>query len=124
MIGRRRIGRWKGGYVCRCRRAHCQLRDHRFWRARQPLDYYGSAARWGVCPSCKQTLTVDRYRSSGRENARTNCNCGGYPFQHRRGSLFCDAGRAGRVGFSFFQRDDEFLRWCEAGQPMRWEVAA
>lgn len=121
----RRIGRWKGGYVCRCQRRGCRLRFHRFWRAHKPLHYWGRNARYGVCPACQQPLTIDRYRSSGRENARTNCNCEGYPFQHRRGSLHCRHGAAGAAGFSYFDRDcDDFYRWREAGQPHHWAHAA
>ncbi|HEU4589396.1 MAG TPA: hypothetical protein VFS13_00695 [Steroidobacteraceae bacterium] len=120
----KKIGRCKGGYVCRCQRRGCRLRNHRIWRAHKPLNYWGRNARLGLCMACKKPLTIDRYRNSGREAARNNCGCEGYPFQHRRGSLHCRFGVAGMAGFSFYDRGDDFDRWREAGQPSQWQHAA
>lgn len=98
---------------------------------KRPTDYTGSQRYRGCCVVCKSMLVIDKYRSSGRENSKNRCNCDGYPsikkregsgFTHRKGSLFCQHGAAGRVGFTFLDRGtDAFGRWLEAGRPVQWE---
>lgn len=70
------------------------------------------ADRWPECCSIK--MHVDRFRHSGAEHQRNKCQCGGYPFIHRRGSLFCDDGAAAKAGFSYLrskEEDELFQKW-------------
>lgn len=93
---RMKPGRYKNGYACRCRRC-----EARFWRRHEPDSYWGANARFGQCPTCKVPLRVDWFRTSGQESKRQSCRCGGYAFKHRKGSLFCQHGRAGQIGRVF-----------------------
>jgi len=91
--------RYKRGYSVRCRHRNCRLYGHRFHRAKHPDQYV--IRKWAKCPACDGHLCVDKYRSSGKEAKDTTCSCHGYPFNHRRGSLFCSAGSAGSAGFVY-----------------------
>lgn len=89
------------------------MRDKRLHRGQKPADYLRPS--YGRCIGCGHLLVIDRYRNDGRENRATRCDCPGYPFRHRRGSLLCDHGKAAAAGFSFADRGtDEFLTWRES----------
>lgn len=83
---------WKNGYPCRCR--SCGSRR----TLRQHPDHY--TRRAPAC-GCGGAYRVDTFRQL-REHKRNACTCGGYPFKHRRGSLYCQHGAAGAVGLCFF----------------------
>lgn len=93
---------WKNGYPCRC--PDCGARRT---TRHHPTSYWGANARHGLCPhGCGSVLRVDTYRRT-REHKRRTCRCDHYHFPHRRGSLHCQHGRAGREGFPFFARSTQ-----------------
>jgi hypothetical protein len=100
---------WKNGYPCRCR--ECGARKTLRHR---PESYFGANARHARCPmGCGPTLRVDAYRRS-REHKRVTCWCDNYHFPHRRGSLHCADGAAGREGFPFFANHTaDFAEWAD-----------
>lgn len=119
---------WKRAFPCRCTR--CERRRS---LAMKPADYErdhyarcqhcppnfcvlcghrrGTKKKAHHCDSCRRyaapLMRVDWYRKR-REHTRNNCNCGAYPFQHRRGSLWCVHGAGGRAGISYFDSDTDF----------------
>lgn len=67
---------------CHVRCRHCATR--RCLR-RNPRHY----ARLPACTVCgKRNYRVDRWMNR-RDTGKTRCDCAGYWFPHRRGSLFC-----------------------------------
>lgn len=73
---------YKRAFPCRCNRKACQ---HRQSLAMRPEWY----VRPRKCRRCKTGLMrLDPYRLR-REHQRTNCDCEGYAFRHRRGSKWC-----------------------------------
>lgn len=65
-----------------------------------------------LCPHCGKPLRGDKWRNSKKEHRRVMCSCGGYKFDHRKGSLFCVEGEAGRAGFHYLDRNSvEFQHW-------------
>lgn len=109
-----RTGRFKRGYSCRCWNRACRLRGHRFHRAKHPDVYI--VRSHAKCPACQAHLSVDRYRSSGKEAKANTCRCTGYPFAHRRGSLFCAAGAAGAAGFQYAGQDSAAMYYEAIGR--------
>lgn len=111
--------KYKRGYAVTCNNRRCQ--HYRSAGARKtlkhhPSRYWGANRKHAICPGCGREYSVDQYRSSGREDTRNRCTCNGYPFIHRRGSLFCDHGRAAKAGFSYYDRNtQEFAQWREGG---------
>lgn len=120
-------GRYKAGYSVRCKNHKCRLYNtKRWWRRHAPDSYWGRNRRYGVCPCCDRYLVVDWHRTSGAENRGAICSCANYPFPHRRGSLFCVTGRAGKLGWVYngpssaaeFERNPEQMRSAVALGPV------
>lgn len=116
-------GRWKNGIPCRC--TACGRRRTLSMR---PDHYYKPS--YASC--CGRLMRIDWYRASGAEGRDQRCTCNAYPGQrgecypHRRGSMFCDHGPAGKAGFSIMDQDSAaFGEWLQAGCPeQHWEHAA
>ena len=54
---------------------------------KQPVEWY---TRVPKCPACgARKWGRDRHRTRKELPARESCACGGYPFTHRKGSLWC-----------------------------------
>lgn len=90
---------WKKGYPCRCRR--CETRK----TFRFKPDTYIREKR---CP-CGGTYRIDKFRLR-REAKLYTCACDGYPFYHRRGSLYCREGYIGKrsnIPFHLRNYDEE-----------------
>lgn len=67
---------------CHVRCRHCATRRC----LRRNPRYY---ARLPACTVCgKRNYRVDRWMNR-RDTGKTRCDCSGYWFPHRRGSLFC-----------------------------------
>lgn len=98
---------YKRAFACRCPR--CRTRSTlRMKPARYVREHHAK------CRRCRVLLSIDSYRSSGREAKRFTCHCMHYPWPHRRGSVFCEHGAAGRVGLSFYDaRSQHFYDWRE-----------
>ncbi|MDR6445572.1 hypothetical protein J2794_001663 [Paraburkholderia terricola] len=62
---------------CHCATRRC-LRKH--------PDQFASLPRCSVCG--RRTYRLDRWMNR-RDTTKTRCDCEGYWFPHRRGSLFC-----------------------------------
>lgn len=107
------MARWKNGYACRCRRRGCEARKT---LRLHPDGYWGANKRHARC-HCGGELRVDWYRSSGVEAKNTACGCQGYPFFHRRGSLFCRFGGAGDANGYGYPAEASFAAWDMAGRP-------
>jgi len=67
-------------YHVRCR--HCATRRC----LRKHPDQFARLPRCSVCG--RRTYRLDRWMNR-RDTTKTRCDCEGYWFPHRRGSLFC-----------------------------------
>jgi hypothetical protein len=85
----RHPARHKTGYALRCNNRSCNAFGSRVTRRLAPHEYVGAHRRLGQCRCCKRDLSIDWYRTTGRENRANKCRCNGYAFPHRRGSLYC-----------------------------------
>lgn len=100
-------GRHKGGVPYRCSRC-----GHRKTLPRLPRHLKRPNSR--IC--CGHPMKVDWYRFTGAENRRQSCDCGGYHYVHRKGSLFCASGAAGKAGWHSIERGTrEFAEWAATG---------
>jgi hypothetical protein len=100
----------------RCQNVKCAGYKRRHRTRKKPHLYI---QEWrGQCPLCRRTLTVDLFRESGREVVKYNCECGGRPWRHRRGSPGCVHSKMFAAGFRY---DDigtpEYQLWRETGVP-------
>lgn len=67
---------------CHVRCRHCNTRRC----LRRPIDQYYRVPACAVCG--RRTWRADRWMNR-RDTTRCRCDCSGYWFPHRRGSLFC-----------------------------------
>jgi hypothetical protein len=70
-------------YLYRCTHSDCKKR-HSLSRR---LEQYRRRKR---CVDCGRCLTGKRDLEPRRRSKANTCTCDGYPFPHRRGSLWCN----------------------------------